>query len=535
MTSPKLADPTRVRKSIPISYWPIAPMLLCALWAASVLILPCPAQALTQPKPETGALPQAPAGAAPGIGEPVPHVECAPGYSATLYARGLRAPDGLAFGPSGALYVVEEGADRVSRIEPDGTVTFVLGDLNSPEGIAFDDAGNLYVVEDVRSGRLIRRSPDGQVATLASDLRAPEDVVVAPGRGGGAAPTVYTTESNVQYVRNPYDLETGIAAVASPGSVTRVITHTPMLNGSTVAFWSYAGLTWGPDGRLYVTNELSGQEVTRQVELVPGRLTFEATLYTEDGVFAIDPARGTRTLVASGLLAPEGLTFSADGGFPLYVAEESTGSGGRLSRVERDGRRTTVCGGFRSVEDVVVDAHGDLYVSEDGGGNVIRVQVSQGAGDAPGTPPLASQPAATAAPREEPNSGSPGESLLRSLWGQLVALVRRIAGVFRPDEARDARPTGGAAPVQDRATPPLPNPPPQPGARIVVRNTGRQGLRCRAGPGLEAEIVGRLEDGTTAAVRDGPVQQDGYEWWQVEPPGREPCWVASNWLGPAND
>ena len=474
-----------------------------------------------------------------GIGEPASHLRCEPGYSATYYARGLRGPDGLAFGPSGApqdgaLYVAEERAGRVSRIEPDGRITPILGGLRNPEGIAFDDAGNLYITEDARDGRLIRRSPDGEVVTLADGLAAPEDVVVVPGQGEGAAPTVYVIESNVQYVRNPFDLQTGIAAVTSPGSITRVIAHTPTAHwnasGATVAFWSYSGLAWGPDGRLYVTNELSGIKVTRQVTLFSNVFTFRVTLWTDDSVFAIDPARGKRTLVASGLFSPEGLSFSADGDFPLYVAEENIGSGGRISRVERNGRQTTVCSGFRSLEDVVVDADGHLYASEDDAGNIIRIEVSHAADGAPGL----------TAPRETPASGwpsarFPGVGRLRGLWQRLAPFVRRIAAVFRPTRTADLRPTAVPSAVQYPATPPLPGPPLQPGARVIVRNTGGQNLRCRAQPGLDAEIVGRLPEGAITTLESGPVQQDGHLWWQVELPDEMPCWAAGDWLIPLND
>jgi hypothetical protein len=79
--------------------------------------------------------------------------------------------------------------------------------------------------------------------------------------------------------------------------------------------------------------------------------------------------------VVEGLTAPEGLSFSPGGGFPLYVAEEDLGTGqGRISRVEADGQHAPFCTGFLSIEDVVLDGDGTLYVSEDGSGTVIVVK-----------------------------------------------------------------------------------------------------------------------------------------------------------------
>ena len=297
------------------------------------------------------------------VGDPLPRIQCTQGYTASIYAEGLSSPDGLAFSPAGVLHVAEETAGRVSQIGPAGSMTPVITGLASPEGIAFDDAANLYVVEDIQAGRLVKRAPNGVTTTLATDLEAPEGVVWA------SEDRLYVTESNIQFVTNPLNLRTRIAVVSSSGAVTRVITHTPAVSGFNVTFWSYAGLSIGPDGLLYVTNELSGKALTRTV----GPLTF--TLYTTDSIFSVNPAAGAQALFARNLVAPEGLRYSTRGEFPLYVAEEDIGAGaGRLSRVESGGSHTPLCTGFFSIEDVVVDQQGNLYVSEDTSGLVIRIQ-----------------------------------------------------------------------------------------------------------------------------------------------------------------
>jgi hypothetical protein len=303
-------------------------------------------------------------------GAPVPRIQCIAGYTPTLYAQGLSAPDGLAFGPDGLLYVAEESAGRVSMVGPTGVVTPVLDGLRQPEGIAVD--GTLYVVEDVEGGRLIWRTAGGMTTTLAAGLDAPEGIVRA------ADGMLYITESNIEFVTDPFALRTGVTAVGTSGAVTRVITHTPPLTGGDpVRYWSYAGIAAGPGGQLYITNELSGIAVTQTVVLGPGS-SITVTLFTTDSVFAVDPIAGTRTLFARGLVAPEGLRFSLGGGFPLYVAEEDLGGGsGRLSRVEADGTHRPLCTGFYTLEDVILDGRGNLYVSEEGGatGGIVRIEV----------------------------------------------------------------------------------------------------------------------------------------------------------------
>jgi sugar lactone lactonase YvrE len=276
------------------------------------------------------------------VGDPLPRIQCQNNYTATIYAEGLIGPDGLAFSPTGTLYVAEETAGRVSRIEPDGSATPVLSGLNSPEGIAFDDQGNLYVVEDIENGRLIKRATDGLTTTLATNLDAPEGVVWATDG------PVYVTESNVQFASSPAFYKTQVTAVSASGVTTSIRIDS--------LFWSYAGITIGSDGLLYITNEASG-------------------IGTNDSVFTVNPNTGQRVLFTSGLIAPEGLRFSNNAQFPLYVAEEDIdGNGhGRLSQVQADGSHSPFCTGFGNIEDVVLDNNGGFFVSEDSTGLIILI------------------------------------------------------------------------------------------------------------------------------------------------------------------
>jgi len=277
------------------------------------------------------------------VGDPVPRIQCPAGYSATIYAEGLSSPDGLAFSPSGILYVAEETAGQVSRIESDGSVTPIISGLANPEGIAFDDSGNLYAVEDIQGGRLLKMATDGMTTTLATDLDAPEGVTWT------SDGTIYVTESNVEFT-SPPNFRTRVTAISPLSEVTRILTNT--------LYWSYAGITIGSDGLLYVTNEASG-------------------VGTHHSLFTVDPATGSRTLFASNLVAPEGLRFASNGEFPLYVAEEDTGSGaGLLSQVEANGSHMPFCTGFYSIEDVIQDEKGRLYVSEDGSNSVIAIEAT---------------------------------------------------------------------------------------------------------------------------------------------------------------
>jgi hypothetical protein len=80
-----------------------------------------------------------------------------------------------------------------------------------------------------------------------------------------------------------------------------------------------------------------------------------------------------------------------------------------------------------------------------------------------------------------------------------------------------------------------PDQPPVPGipwpielrANLVVAGTAPDCLRVRERPGLRAPELTCIDDGIAVTVESGPVEIDGYEWWQLE--GYD-GWVAGNWL-----
>jgi sugar lactone lactonase YvrE len=302
-----------------------------------------------------------PAPAVPGREEPLARIVCPPGYQASVHASGLRSPHGLAFAPDGGLYVAEEIAGRVSRIDPNGEITTALDGLVRPQGVDVDPQGNLYVTEDVQGGRVLRLEPGGRQTVLAADRAAPEGIIWAP------EGDFYITESNVQFSATPpWDFVTGVTRISPEDQVTTVLTSTLL--------WSYSAIALDATGQLYVANEAS-------------------SVGTFDSIFRLDPNTGTRTLFASDLVFPEGLAFSPGGRFPLYVTEEDLGDGqGRLSVVQPDGTHMPLCTGFGTLEGVALDSRGNIYVSEDANGLVIRIASPAGAAPGPPLEPSADPP-----------------------------------------------------------------------------------------------------------------------------------------------
>jgi uncharacterized protein YraI len=67
-----------------------------------------------------------------------------------------------------------------------------------------------------------------------------------------------------------------------------------------------------------------------------------------------------------------------------------------------------------------------------------------------------------------------------------------------------------------------------------VRGTKGEGLQLRAGPGFAFTTVYLLPEGTLAKVIGGPVEADGYYWWQLTYEGLE-GWSAGAWLQPLGE
>src|SRR5262249_60885466 len=82
------------------------------------------------------------------------------GFTATVFADGLNTPRFIAFGPDGALYVAERGANAVVSFSTPGPTSaatrrlVVARDLEDPTSLPFGPDGSLYIGEQTRITRL---------------------------------------------------------------------------------------------------------------------------------------------------------------------------------------------------------------------------------------------------------------------------------------------------------------------------------------------------------------------------------------------
>lgn len=163
-----------------------------------------------------------------------------------------------------------------------------------------------------------------------------------------------------------------------------------------------------------------------------------------------------------------------------------------------------------------------------------------------------------AQPGSRPRRGLPCGTLLFLLFGLLIlgSVAFLLFGPPLPAAEEPApSPTPTATVLLPTAEPTvtpvvIPTatqpPPPTPeaafsvGERVVIANTGPQGVRLRAGAGLDFLTQGIYYDGDPFFVMPGsepdagyPVANDGYTWWRLRATDGLIGWTAEQFLKPA--
>lgn len=329
--------------------------------------------------------------------------------SPAVVMSGLDSPRGLAFGPEGALYVVEAGSTRITgpcvtvargtncysgtgaitrlwkgaqeRIASDLPSFFnpAVNDIGGPQDIDFQGRGNGYVTTGWGANPALRARLGSYSSHFAAMLRVTPNggwtIVADPGTH-----ELLTNPAGGPIDSNPYGVlaEPGVQYMTDAGGnsllkvVNGVVSTVAIFPSTPIAPGTFPGpfvsseavpteVTRGPDGALYVST-LSG------VPFLPGAARIYRVVEGQ-----------APTVYVAGLTQVTDHAWGPDGA--LYVLQYASGpffSGpGSIVRIAAGGARSTVFVGLTNPTGIIVGDDGAIYVSNRGNvasvGQVLRI------------------------------------------------------------------------------------------------------------------------------------------------------------------
>jgi sugar lactone lactonase YvrE len=194
----------------------------------------------------------------------------------------------------------------------------LLHSIARPDDLGFDQQGQL-LFSDFYNGTVSRLNADGSVTVLLRNIAGPEGLVVMP----DGTMFIAEQQTNRMLVLPPH--------VTTP-TVLRNLPGTP----------SAAPCKDGVDG--------IALDPTNNTLIIPDSPTGEVYRLSLDGK--------TLTLLAKGIIRPVGAAVDPQGN--IYIADEC---GGAVVRIDTHGN-TTRLGDFGMPDDVALDTHGNLYVTD---------------------------------------------------------------------------------------------------------------------------------------------------------------------------
>jgi sugar lactone lactonase YvrE len=251
-------------------------------------------------------------------------------YTAHLLLHGSQRPDDLAFDVQGRLLFSDYYAGTVSRLNADGSVTVLLRGLAGPEGLVVLSDGTLIIAEQ-RTNRVLSLAPGAASPTVIRDL---------PGTNSGA-----TCKEGVDGIALDPTNTTLIVPDSPTGDVYRMSVDGRTLTKIASGIVRPVGAVVDGQGNVYVADECGG------------------------AVVHITPA-GAITRIG-GFSMPDDVAFDPQGG---QLVIDLGPSAHALIRVDlQSGQRETLAAtGFIEPQGLAVDAHGDVFVSDDAANRIIE-------------------------------------------------------------------------------------------------------------------------------------------------------------------
>lgn len=247
------------------------------------------------------------------------------GYAITTFATGLPnsgpyggGPVGLAFGPSGNLFVMDQFKGILYEFSASGgdASSHAINTIpiaGSPTGIAFTKDGRLYAALQV-AGAVVELDPStGSVIRTVATMCSPTGIAVDP-KSGDLFVTEPTCAPNIVRISNFAHGPGTISIFSSPGEVD--------------------GITFGADGTLYATGYATGVVKiagTASVTPAPGTVISQIIVPTADGNGIA--ADGSYLMVNRN----DGILTKVDFGTNTAVDVANGGSRGDLATTGPDG------------------------------------------------------------------------------------------------------------------------------------------------------------------------------------------------------
>ncbi len=248
---------------------------------------------------------------------------------------GVGEPEGPVCLEDGSFYIVEMSRGRhcVTHVSANGSARDVVATAGRPNGLAVDGDSNIWIAE-ANEGALLCVSPDGHTLQKVAEYEGrrllwPNDIALA------ADGRLYLTDSGIidtdfidgldiraDFMTAPYD---GRVYEIDPrsGTMLRVLDR-------NLRFAN--GIAFGPDGRLFVAETLSGDIFAYNLdEAQPRRQRFGNCLVADESLL---------------FKGPDGIKFGADG--RLYCTIYGQGvvavldaDGSLAERIPTQGRKPT--------------------------------------------------------------------------------------------------------------------------------------------------------------------------------------------------
>jgi sugar lactone lactonase YvrE len=262
----------------------------------------------------------------PPIGTPAPIR-----YTPHVILQGVGRPDDVTFDSQGRLLFSDVFNGTVNRLNPDGSVTLLLHGLAGPEGLVRLADGTLLIAEQ-QTNRILALPPGAATPIVLRTLPG------TPGTG---------CRAGVDNIAFDPTTQTVIVPDSATGTVYRMTLDGRTLTRLAAGITRPVGAAVDAHGLIYVADECGG-----------------AVWRIASAPVAVLPPLG-------GFGMPDDVAFDPQGNLLVIDLAASVHALVRMNPVSGQ-RETLASAEFVEPQGLVVDGHGDLFVSDDAANRIVE-------------------------------------------------------------------------------------------------------------------------------------------------------------------